>query len=177
MKDILSQGMTYAEYRNLADKLIRQGKTTGNNQNEQLVEFTKMNIQRMNRLDKTIHLPVETIHQLQAIDKPLIWLVVAEAWCGDSAQIIPVINKIANASGGKIELKTILRDVNPEVVKDYNAKSIPRLLFINKESMDVVSSWGPRPQPAQNIMKKWKESNGGISWEEFEKELHLWYSK
>ena len=36
---------------------------------------------------------------------------------------------------------------------------------------------GGPPKPAQDIMLKWKESQGKISWEDFEKELHLWYAR
>ena len=100
IETIFKQGLTYREYRELIDKLLAEGKTTGNTQTEKLVEFTRMNVQRMNRIDKTIHLPEDVIHRLRSLSRPVLWLLVGDAWCGDSAQIIPVINKMAEARCG-----------------------------------------------------------------------------
>ena len=54
LQNVLNQSITYNEYRKEVNRLIKEGKTTGNTQSEKLIEFTKLNISRMNRLDKTI---------------------------------------------------------------------------------------------------------------------------
>lgn len=174
-----NNGLPYHEYRIHVDKLIREDKTTGDTQTPELLEHTKMNIQRMNRLDKTIHLPEHIIQQIHTIDKPLLWLLVGDAWCGDCAQIIPFMNKIAEACKGKINMRIISRDYSPELLETYmnGSKSVPELLIINPQTMEVVCKWGPRPKPAMDIMLKWKASNGKISKEDFGKELHLWYAR
>lgn len=175
--EVLNHGFSYAEYRNLIERLLLEGKTTGNTQNEKRVEFTRLNVQRMNRLDKTIKIADEITEKLKAITKPVTWLVVGDAWCGDCAQILPVINKVAEASGNKIELKITSKDSYPELTEYYHAQSIPKLLYIDNETNEVMETWGPRPKPAQEIMLKWKASNGKIAWDDFEKELHLWYAR
>lgn len=177
IKEIIAHGLTYAEYRTLVDKLLLEGKTTGSIQNREKLEATQLNVHRMNRLDKTIILPVDKVLQLRMTENPVIWLVVADAWCGDSAQILPVMNKIAEASSGSIELKIVSRDSYPQFTEAYHAMSIPKLLCIDKHSGEVLDTWGPRPKPAQHIAQKWKESLGRITKDEFHKELHLWYSK
>jgi hypothetical protein len=51
-RQLIAQGISYAEYREKIDQLIGEGKTTGTKQTQALVDFTKLNVQRMNRLDK-----------------------------------------------------------------------------------------------------------------------------
>lgn len=172
--------LSYKEYRELVDSLVTGGKTTGNSQSEKLVEFTKLNIQRMNRLDKTIQITEQTKVSLDRNGSVFHWLLIGDAWCGDCAQIIPVINKIAERSNEKVNLKIVSRDTYPDLIEVYHtngAKAIPKLLVIDSETGEVICSWGPRPKPAQDIMLNWKENKGSISWETFEKELHLWYAK
>ena len=38
------------------------------------------------------------LNRLKKIDKPITWLVLTEGWCGDAAQTLPIINKIAKES-------------------------------------------------------------------------------
>jgi hypothetical protein len=53
-KEILQNAFTYKHYRNLIDSLLKENKTTGSNNSEDYINYTKMNVQRMERLDKTI---------------------------------------------------------------------------------------------------------------------------
>jgi hypothetical protein len=39
------------------------------------------------------------------LNKSYIWLVLTESWCGDAAQILPILNKMALESNKKIELQ------------------------------------------------------------------------
>ena len=60
-------------------------------------------------------------------------LVLAEGWCGDAAQILPVINKIAEYSS-LIDLKVVCRDENPELMDQFltnGSKSIPKVIIID----------------------------------------------
>lgn len=180
LNTIFKTALSYTDYRALVDQLVAEGKTTGNNQSEKLVEFTKLNIQRMNRLDKTIQLPEQITNSLSKNIKSFQWLLIGDAWCGDCAQIIPIINKIAEAGQDKITFRIISRDTYPELIETYptnGAKAIPKLLVIHGDTNEVICSWGPRPKPAQQIMLNWKENKDTITWEAFEKDLHLWYAR
>ena len=177
---VINQSLTYSEYRKDIDRLIVEGKTTGNSQSDKLLDFTKLNVQRMNRLDKTIQLSEQAIAKLQNNSSTYVWLLIGDAWCGDCAQIIPVINKVTEASNNKISFKIISRDTFPELISSYQtngANAIPKLLIIEAESLEEICTWGPRPKPAQDIMLNWKANKDIISWEDFEKDLHLWYAK
>ena len=178
-KKILKKTITYKEYRNLIDELIHQNKTTGNNQNEQFVGFTKLNVHRMNRLDKTAKINPEFTQVVNNLSLNQIWVVITEAWCGDSAQLIPYMEKMAESSDGKIELSILFRDENPQLMECFltnSTRSIPKLLALDKQSLNPVFIWGPRPAAAQQIMLDYKANKDMMTWDEFELKLHQWYT-
>ena len=166
---IFKSALSYAEYRELVDNLIAGGKTTGNSQSDKLLEFTKLNVQRMNRLDKTVQLSSDAINKFKSQSHLVNMLLIGDAWCGDCAQIIPVINKIAMSSEGKYNLKIISRDTYPDLIDKYQsngAKAIPKVLILCNETGELLFTWGPRPTPAQEIMLNWKKNKDTRTWEE-----------
>lgn len=52
--------------------------------------YTRLNISRMRRLDKTIKINEVDIDNFQECVERQTWIVLAESWCGDTAQSIPV---------------------------------------------------------------------------------------
>src|SRR5699024_4699032 len=116
--DIIENAMDYEAYREMIDDLLAEGKTTGDNHDDEMIEYTRMNVQRMKRLDKQVELTDDLKDVLQENDRELIWLVLTEAWCGDAAQNIPVLAKMAQESD-KITLKLVLRDEHPDIMDQY----------------------------------------------------------
>ena len=57
IRDSLYNAMSYYEYRKLVDEFAKLGKTTGNEQQESLINYTQLNSKRMKRWDKTFKLP------------------------------------------------------------------------------------------------------------------------
>jgi hypothetical protein len=172
----IDKAYSYKEYRDLIDKLFSEGKTTGLKQTEKNVTNTRLNIQRMNRLDKTISVIPELTTLIEGFERKCIWIIIAEAWCSDCAQIIPVLNKITEATD-YIELKIVLRDENPELMDRYltnGGKAIPMVICIDKDTMREICTWGPRPKPAQELMVKHK-ANPVKEYSEVQKEIQLWY--
>ena len=175
---IFNTALAYKPYREYVDALVAKGETTGLKQNEKYLEFTKLNIVRMNRNDKTVHLSEQQVAQAVALAACKL-LVIGDAWCGDTGQIIPVIEKIVEESAGRWQMRIISRDSFPELIETYHtdgAKSIPKVLFLNDDN-EVIATWGPRPASALAILKNWKAHQETMSKEDFEKELHLWYAK
>lgn len=179
-KEIVSAGLGYKEYRAFIGQLLAEGKVTGKKQTPMLVEFTSLNIQRMNRLDKTVTLLPELAARAATLRKKQTWILLAQGWCGDCAQLVPVIAKIAEAGGEMIDLRIINPDDQPEVMEAYRtngALSVPKLVILDAASLEELATWGPRPAPAQKILLDWKHAENPVSWEEFEKTLHTWYAK
>lgn len=147
---------------------------------ESHIEFTRLNWARTQRLHKTIDLDPVLKKMALNIEHSYSWIVITEAWCGDSAQNLPVIADIARLNPGKIKLYIVLRDENPELMSNYltkGARAIPKLIAIDETLGKEAFTWGPRPSPAQQILNAWKKNPDGRSWEDFELSLHNWYAK
>jgi len=171
----IAKSFSYQEYRNIVANYANEGKTTGEN-TEDHIKYTKLNEARLHRLDKTIKMNDEVLSFLKNLKKQFVWLVISESWCGDAAQILPVLNKMAEVSD-KIELKIVLRDENEELMNLFltnGTKSIPKLIIIDKETLDVVNDFGPRPIGAKNLISDYKAEHGVID-ETAKIELQKWY--
>ena len=177
-KEILESAYTYKQYRDKVSQLLAADKTTGENHSEAMIHYTLMNVHRMKRLDKQIVLDSDLLSRLQEIDRNMVWLVLTEAWCGDAAQIIPLIEKMAEASD-KIKLKFILRDENLEIMDQFltdgKSRSIPKLICLDADSLEVLGDWGPRPVEAQELYDTVRNIPEIVSQEVAER-LHKWYS-
>lgn len=170
------KGMTYAAYRQLMGDLLAQNKTTGQNQEEAIIAYTRMNEQRMHRLDKTVQLNAPLLQALQHIDRPMHWLVLTEAWCGDAAQNLPALAAMA-AANAQIEMRLLLRDENLELMDQFltdGGRSIPKLIAFDPESRHILGSWGPRPAAAQVLYLGLKADQ--VPFEEASTRLHKWYA-
>jgi len=177
----LESGLSYSMYRKLIDDLLAEGKTTGVKPSDSAVAITKLNVQRMRRLDKTVKLQPNLLAELEKVNQPWVWLVITEGWCGDSAQIIPVFAKIAEANAN-INLRMILRSDYPQVMDAYltdGSRSIPKLICLTPE-LEELGTWGSRPQPGKEILQKYKQQYGDQfrdHYDKFTEELHLWYGR
>jgi hypothetical protein len=172
----LQKSYSYSRYRKMVSDLLLQGKVTGNTQSEELVHYTLLNETRMNRLDKKIVVPESNIQKLLDLRKQYVWLVISEGWCGDAAQLLPVFNKLAMITP-HIDMKIVFRDENPNLMSQYltnGAKSVPKLVVIDKKSQEELGHWGPRPKGAADLVKSYKSQYGKID-DTLKTELQLWY--
>lgn len=177
-RDHINNAFTYREYREMIDSLLKQGKTTGENHSEEMIHYTNMNVHRMNRLDKRTELNEELVSKLKEIERQQVWLLLTEAWCGDAAQSVPVINKIAEVTDN-IHLKLLLRDENLDIMDQFlqrgRSRSIPKLIMLDAETLEVLGDWGPRPAEAQELYDTMKAS-GNVAKQEAAEHLHKWYA-
>ena len=105
----------------------------------------------------------------------MIWLIITEGWCGDAAQNIPIIEKIA-AENSNIETRYILRDENLELMDVYltnNARSIPKLIALDAKTLEEIGAWGPRPQAAMDYFYEMKAQ--GLEKPQMMENLQRWY--
>ena len=172
----ISKSCSYNEYRSLISTYAQEGKTTGLISSPDYINYTKLNESRMHRLDKTIEVTQETKALLENLSKEYIWLVISETWCGDAAQVVPVINKMAEVAS-KIDLRIVLRDENEDLMNLFltnGTKSIPKLIIIKKESGEVIGDFGPRPTQAKQLIIDYKAAHGVVD-ETAKIELQKWY--
>lgn len=181
MKDIIQESLkntyTYLEYKNLVKNLLAEGKSTGPNQSQALTNYSLLNDKRMKRLDKTIKLTETTQLEIAKVTQPQTWLVITEGWCGDAAQNLPVIEKMASLNSN-IELKLVLRDENLDLMDLFltnGGRSIPKLIILDKD-VNVMNTWGPRPKVATKMVADYKAKNGALD-AAFKQDLQVWYNK
>lgn len=172
----IQNSYSYTAYRNLVTQLLGEGKVTGHEQSADLLHYAELNEVRMNRLDKTMHVTDSVQEKLQKLQQKYIWLVLSEGWCGDAAQLVPIMDKMAQASS-QIELHIALRDDNDDLMQHFltnGSKSIPKLIVLKADNLEVLGSWGPRPQAAAKLIKDYKEKHGVVD-QTAKTELQLWY--
>lgn len=174
---IVNKALNYKEYRLLTRTLIDQNKTTGPTQTEAYLNYTRMTEKRMNKWDKIGKLLPELEAKVNSIQGKMTWLVLTEAWCGDAGQTLPFMNKMAELNAN-IDLRLILRDEHPALMERFltnGAKSIPKLIALDTK-LNVIGTWGPRPEPIQVEFLENKETQA-LSGKAFSEHMHLWYAK
>ena len=176
IEQALQNSFSYSEYRKTVSDLIAEGKSTGHEQSEDLLRYSELNEARLNRLEKTIAVTEEVKSDLEKLDKKYIWLVLAEGWCGDAAQIVPVIYKMSEVTEN-VSLKIALRDDNDALMQHFltsGGKAIPKLLILDADTLEVLADWGPRPHGAKQLILDYKAAHGVVD-ETAKIELQKWY--
>jgi hypothetical protein len=172
------EAMDYAAYKALIAHLLVNGKTTGVDHSEAMLHYTKMNVQRMNRVEKTTVLHPDLLAAIENIKGAYNFLVITEGWCGDAAQIVPVIQKIATAAPDKFKLKFVLRDQNLPLIDAHltnGGRAIPALLILDENINLLLPKWGPRPVVLKHLISDWKKEISDMA--VISERLHAWYAK
>jgi len=179
MKTLLEKtvktAMDYSEYNLLFKQLAEAGRTTGE-QTLEKINYTKLNFSRTKRLDKTAEISEESIAPFKNFSEKQTWLVISEPWCGDAAQTLPFLNKIAQLSEN-IDLKIVLRDENPELMDAFltnGSRSIPIVIMLD-EKFNFIETFGPRSKAATKLVADYKNHNGKID-DVFKEMLQIWYN-
>lgn len=180
MKTVIAKALinsySFNEYRKIISNLLIEGKSSGAIQSEDLTHYSSLNETRMHRLDKTIKISDEVVFKLKSLKNEYIWLIISEGWCGDAAQLLPIFNKMDEVSD-KIEMKIVFRDENEELMNLFltnGAKAIPKLIILDKNTLNVEGNWGPRPKGAIDLIQNYKDNFRAID-ETAKAELQLWY--
>lgn len=182
MKKLLLQhvekGMTYLVYENYIETLYKEGKSSGNTQNETYLHYSSLGLQRMKRWNKKGVLAPQAIEKILQLQQPQTWLVISEGWCGDAAHALPFMHKITE-SNKLIQLQIVLRDENDELMQHFltnGGRSIPKLIALDV-NYNILFTWGPRPQVVTRMVEQEKEKNNGNLSELFKAELQKWFNK
>jgi hypothetical protein len=168
---------SYTEYRKMMSDLLRDERSTGNEQSAKLTNCSGLNQTRMSFLEKTIKTPEGIIQSLRSLKNEYIWLVITEGWSLDAAQVLPVFNEMARESKGKVDVKIVLRNENEELMGLFltnKKRSIPKLIVINRETGGMLARWGPRPKGASDLINDYIKEHGSID-EAVEMQLQIWY--
>jgi len=178
LQEGMSKAISYIQYRELVERLSKDGRSTGPIQTDELANYTQLNNKRMKRWDKLFKIDGAAAEAIGEIDKKVTWLVLTESWCGDASPALPVMEKVAGLNPN-ITFKVILRDENIALMNKFltnGGMSIPKLIVLDEASGDVMGTWGPRSKKATKLVDEHKAEHGTIL-PEFKQDIQVWYNR
>ncbi len=103
-------------------------------------------------------------------------LVIAEDWCGDASNTVPVLARWAETTPG-LDLRIVRRDKHPDLMDRYltdgTSRSIPIVIALDEEFREL-GHWGPRP----TTLQAWVMANKAtIPKAELYPQVRRWYAK
>lgn len=175
LNNYLTKGVDYSTY--LAQVQAKFEELEKEDQDSDMHDYYSLNLKRMERINKTFSLSDEQKEKLKGIEHNFQILAIAEGWCGDAAQLMPVIAKMAEEM--KVPFKVVYRDENLELIDAYltnGARSIPIFVGIDTDGNEQFR-FGPRPQHGMDLLAKFKADPEVYTKDEFHKDLQIWYAK
>ena len=167
---------TYAEFRTLVGRLVAEHRTSGPDQGPGLLRYTDQNQAHLDRAHAVPLLPA-LVEKITRLDKPEHWLVLGEAWCGDTAHTLPILAHLAEESAGKIDLHVLLRSDHPELMAAHQtngSNSIPKLIRRDAATGADLATWGPRPAAAQALSHQ-LHADKSLHTNQIVKSMNAWY--
>jgi hypothetical protein len=171
-----TQAITPVAYLEMLESYANEGRSSGPNQSEAYVHYSKLNAQRSRRLMKTAQLTIQITQLLDKIKSPQNWFVLTESWCGDAANSLPFFFKMAEYNP-LISIHVLLRDEHPALMDQFltnGGRSIPKVIATD-DQLRYLADWGPRPATAQKIYLDWKNSEDKVPYDQVQITLQKWY--
>lgn len=175
LTEYINKGFTYEDYIiRVEDDLENE---IENEDPKDYVQYYALGLQRMNRIFKTFKLKPVQETRIKSTANNLKLLIITEGWCGDASQILPVVEKLANAL--QISTHYVLRDENMELMEKYKtngAASIPIIIGVNDENEEIFR-FGPRPKEGMEMLARFKNNPDIYSSEDFHEDLQRYYNE
>ena len=136
-REQFESGMTYAAYK---DQMTR-------------------NRDQVEQNEKELQLKPEDVQAFRALPETLNVMALAEDWCGDVVANLPILGKLEEASGGKLNVRIHLRDQQPgaQIMDQYlnrgQFKSIPTFVFLDNK-FDERGVWIERPSSVTKVREE-----------------------
>jgi hypothetical protein len=122
-----------------------------------------------------VQLSAEAIEAIRSVPGRWRVLALADDWCGDAVNILPVVARLVGAAPN-LDLRVVGRDEYPDLMDRHltnGSRSIPVFILID-ESGTPRGWWGPRPAALQ----EWFDAEGRrLPKEERYLELRRWYAR
>jgi hypothetical protein len=170
------QAMSFIVYKDMLHQLMSEGKTTGDNHSPEMIEYAKLNLQRMKRVEKTFKPIPEWDSLVNRPVKAKYWMVLTEGWCGDAAQTVPAMAAIASMFAG-VEIRFLLRDQHTDLMDQFltrGGRAIPMMIFLD-ENYQLLGKWGARPVELQSKIDAMREG-GALTFPQMVEQVHYWYA-
>jgi len=168
-KNYFNSGITSAEYYNSFKAAAENPEAFVHG------SYIPLNWQRVKRLLKTFKPDSQQCKAMEQFKNKHYIIAITEFWCGDAAQIIPVLTTLFN-NHASIFLKLHFRDAHTALIDAHltgSSRSIPKLIFLNS-NFEFQAEWGPRPKPAIELVKVLKSNPETAA--QYAEHLHKWYA-
>lgn len=122
-------------------------------------------------------IPEGVVRRAGDLEEDLRVLVLAEDWCGDAANTVPVLARLGEEAE-RLAVRILDRDDNPELMDRFltdGSRSIPVAILLGAD-FEPVGSWGPRPRELQEFVISEKRAGERPS-SEIYKDARRWYAK
>lgn len=126
---------------------------------------------------RTARVPEWAIERMRGVGDGLRLLAIAEEWCGDASNTVPLFGRLAEAVPG-LELRIVARDENPALMDRHltnGSRSIPIVVALD-ETFQPVAVWGPRPAELQAFVLGEKR-RGERPASEIYRDARRWYAQ
>jgi hypothetical protein len=105
------------------------------------------NRERLEENERTLELAPDALQFFKQLPQTLHVLVLAEDWCGDVINNLPILARLAEGSGN-LNLRIFLRDQNLDIMDQYlkqgQHRSIPVFVFFDEDFREL-GHWIERP--------------------------------
>jgi len=121
------------------------------------------NREQVEQNEKDLELKPEDVQALRNLPKPVNVMALAEDWCGDVVANLPVLGKLAQESGGKLNVRIHLRDQEPgsQIMDQYlnrgEFKSIPTFVFLDGD-FNELGVWIERPDSVTKVREEKRQA-------------------
>lgn len=174
--EVLKDTISFEEFKQLTQHIISSEERPEKYRDEKMLRYTIANLERINKCVANINIESKLYNALSTLNQKWVWLVLAEPWCGDVAQEIGALYTIAGCSEN-IDFRILQSDANPHIVDAFatnGSRSIPKLICLNADTLEVIGTWGPRPAELQQMVMDFKANPTG-TFGDFVRKLHAWY--
>lgn len=121
----------------------------------EFLEAAKQNGDLWHAITRRTSLPEGAVERVAVVGGRWRLLVLADDWCGDAVNTLPVIARLADAAPN-LELRILGREEIPAIMDDHltgAARSIPVAVLLDEDHRER-GWWGPRPRPLQEWFQR-----------------------
>jgi hypothetical protein len=172
----LATGLSYPAYRqHIAEALATP---QPDEKLAKMLPYYQEAVDRMDQVAPSIALLPELQAALGQLTQHYLWAIITEGWCGDASHTVPIIEAVAQASGGHLATRYFLRDSHLDLMDKYltnGGRAMPIAVVLHADSLTEAAVWGPRPAPLQAIHQELKARE--VPSKEITAQVHAWYDQ
>jgi len=142
-----------------------------------LEDEVEKNVELWKGVYDTHRTPEWAVERVEALGGDWRLLTIAEDWCGDASNTVPVVVRFVEAASN-LDLRILKRDENPELMDNYltnGSRSIPVVIVLDADARPV-GHWAPRPAELQEWVVREKRSGERPS-KEIYRDARRWYAR